>query len=217
MSRPADPFPSNQLATQASRIEGAALDVAQLPSYAFGARSVMWWGTMGLVAVEGTVFALAVMAYFYLRTNADEWPMGVPPPKLVWGTLNLAIIILSAWPNWWTKRVAEAHDLGRTRAGLLVCLVFELAAIALRALEFTVLNCAWDTNAYGSIVWLILGLHTLHLVTDFVDSAVLYALMLDDPVCGKSFVDVTENAVYWNFVILAWIPIYIVIYWGARI
>jgi hypothetical protein len=28
---------------------------------------------------------------------------------------------------------------------------------------------------------------------------------------------VSENALYWYFVVLAWIPIYLVIYWGARV
>ena len=31
----------------------------------------------------------------------------------------------------------------------------------------------WDDNAYGSILWLILGLHTTHLITDFADTVVL--------------------------------------------
>ena len=216
MSRKPDPFPPNELATQGALVQGASLDVSQTPSYAFGARGLMWWGTMGMIAVEGTVFALTIMAYFYLRTHSDEWPQGVPPPNLLWGTLNLAIVLLSVLPNHWTKRAAERHDLGRTRAGLLLCLAFELAAIVLRGFEFTALNCSWDTNAYGSMVWVLLGLHSLHYVTDFMDTAVVYAMLLREPVQGKSFVDASENAFYWDFVVLAWIPIYIVIYWGGR-
>jgi heme/copper-type cytochrome/quinol oxidase subunit 3 len=34
---------------------------------------------------------------------------------------------------------------------------------------------------------------------------------------GKRFVDVSENAVYWYFVVLSWLPIYAVIYWAARL
>src|SRR3954467_4974509 len=82
MSTPAVPFPPNDLATQGARPAGEILDVSQLPSFAFGARGLMWWGTMGVIAIEGTVFALAIMAYFYLRANSDEWPMGVPKPDL---------------------------------------------------------------------------------------------------------------------------------------
>ena len=216
MTAPHAHFPRNDIETQGARVAGRILDVSQLPSFGFGQRSLMWWGTLGLVAIEGTVFALAIMTYFYIRTLGDEWPMGAPAPSLLWGTLNLVVVLLSAIPNHWAKGAAERYDLGRTRAGLLACLVFELATIALRFLEFSALNVSWNTNAYGSIVWTLLGLHTLHLVTDFVDSAVLYALVLREPVEGKAYVDVTENAIYWDFVVLAWIPIYIVIYWGAR-
>ena len=46
-----------------------ALDVRHLPSFGFGQRSLMWWGTMGLMLIEGTVFALAIVMYFYLRSH----------------------------------------------------------------------------------------------------------------------------------------------------
>ena len=68
-----------------------------------------------------------------------------------------------------------------------------------------------------SLVWLLLGLHTTHIVTDVLDSGVLTALMFMGPVEERRFVDVSENAVYWYFVVLTWIPIYGVIYWAPRL
>ena len=70
----------------------------------------------------------------------------------------------------------------------------------------------WTSNAYGSVVWLLLGLHTVHLLTDAIDSAVLTTLMFTGPIEGTRFVDVSENALYWYFVVFTWIPIYIVLY-----
>jgi cytochrome c oxidase subunit 3 len=64
------------------------LDVRGLPSYAFGQGSLMWWSTMGLMLIEGTVFAIGVMMYFYLRGVASAWPIDAAPPALRWGTLN---------------------------------------------------------------------------------------------------------------------------------
>jgi hypothetical protein len=29
-------------------------------------------------------------------------------------------------------------------------------------------------------------------------------------------VDINENAIYWDFVILSWIPVYLVVYWAPR-
>jgi heme/copper-type cytochrome/quinol oxidase subunit 3 len=83
--------------------------------------------------------------------------------------------------------------------------------------EFVHLNVQWDHDAYGSIVWLLLGLHTTHIVTDFLDSLVLTALMFTGPIEERRFIDVEENAVYWYFVVLAWLPIYGVIYWAPRL
>jgi cytochrome c oxidase subunit III len=173
---------------------GAALDVSALPSFGFSHRSLMWWGTLGLMAIEGTVFALAVASYFYLRSQADRWPPNGLTPDVLWGTVNTAILVLSAWPNHWVKRVTERLDLKAVRIGLIVCLAFSLAFLLIRILEFRSLNVRWDEDAYGSMVWMLLGLHTVHLLSDFVDTAVLTVLMHTGPLEATRFVDVSENA-----------------------
>jgi heme/copper-type cytochrome/quinol oxidase subunit 3 len=66
-------------------------------------------------------------------------------------------------------------------------------------------------------VWLIHGLHTTHLVTDVVDTVVLTALMFTRHAHGKRFSDVEDNAVYWDFVVLSWLPIYLLLYWFPRL
>jgi len=196
---------------------GPPLDVTRLPNHAFGHQSLMWWGTLGVMAIEGMAFALTVMMYFYIWTRVDAWPPDALPPDLRWGLLNLGIIVISVLPNHITKRAAERYDLRIVRIGMLVCLAFGVAFIAVRALEFTTLNVSWDTNAYGSAVWLLLGLHTTHLITDVLDSVVLAVLMFTGPLEKSRFVDVSENAMYWNFVVAAWLPLFAVLYVAPRI
>jgi heme/copper-type cytochrome/quinol oxidase subunit 3 len=195
---------------------GKLLDISTLPTFGFSHRSPMWWGTLGLMLIEGTVFALAVMAYFYLRSHAPAWPMAEFPPELIWGNVNTAIMLASAIPNHYVKRAAERLDLKQVRIWLVVCMLFSVAFLAGRVMEFGALNTRWDSNAYGSIVWMLMGLHTTHLITDAFDSGVLTVLMFTGPLEGKRYVDVSENAGYWYFVVLSWLPIYAVIYWGAR-
>jgi len=199
------------------RTLGTALDVAELPSFGFSHRSLMWWGTMGLMAIEGTAFAVAIGMYFYLRSHVNTWPMSAPPPELLWGTLNTLILLVSMWPNHLAKRAAEKLDLPRIRLWIWVCLAFSAAFLIVRIFEFRALNVRWDQDAYGSIVWILLGLHTVHLVTDTWDSVVLAVLMKTGPLEGKRYVDVSENALYWYFVVLSWLPIYAVIYWAPRV
>lgn len=145
---------------------GAALDVSGLPSYGFSHRSLMWWGTAGLMAIEGMVFAITLAAFVYLRTRTDHWPPGASPPDLLWGATNTGILLVSLLPNHWTKRAAEREDLFQVRIGLFVCLAFATAFLLVRILEFQSLNVRWDSNAYGSALWMLLVLHTVHLLAD---------------------------------------------------
>jgi cytochrome c oxidase subunit III len=198
------------------KVDGPALDVSELPSFGFSHRSLMWWGTAGMIAIEGTAFALGLLIYYYLLSHSATWPMSSRPPELIWGTLSTVILLVSMVPNQWTKSAAERLDLKKVRVGLVVCNLFAVAFIVSRVFEFTALNVRWDDNAYGSIVWMLLVLHTAHLVTDFWDTMVLMALLYAQPSEGKRFVDVSEGAVYWYFVVLAWLPIYATIYWASR-
>ena len=195
---------------------GRALDVSGLSTVVFSHRSMMWWGTLGLMAIEGTVFALAIMAYFYLRSHQETWPITSLPPDLLWGTANLGVMLASFVPAHLAKRAAEKLDLHGARRWLVVSVFFGIAFVAIRWLEFASLNTRWDSSAYGSVVWLLLGLHTTHIVTDLVDTIVLAVLFFTGPLEGKRYVDVSENSFYWYFVVATWVPIYLVIYWGAR-
>jgi cytochrome c oxidase subunit III len=62
-----------------------------------------------------------------------------------------------------------------------------------------------------------MGFHTVHLATDALDTLVLAVLFFIGPLEGRRYVDVSENSFYWYFVVGSWIPIYLVIYWGARV
>lgn len=196
----------------------AAVDVSRLAPGGFGHRSLMFWGTLGICLIEGMAFALTIGAYFYLRTRNPQWPPdGIAPPALLWGTLNTIVLVLSGLPNHLAKKAAEHVDLRAVRIWMLVCLAFGIAFNAVRVMEYFTLNVLWNTDAYGSVVWLLLSLHTTHILTDFADTAVLTTLMFVGPIEEKRFVDVEENAAYWYFVVGAWLPIYGVIYWAPRL
>ena len=193
-----------------------AIDVSHLPTHAFGHRSIMWWGGAAVMAIEGTMFILLMMAYVYLKGRNLEWPPGFFAPMLFWGTLNTAIMLGSLVPNQLTKTAAERMDLRATRFWLCVSIAFAIAFAIVRIFEFRTLNVWWDSNAYGSIVWTLLGFHTAQILTDLVDSIAFAVLLFTGPLEKSHFVDVTENSLYWSFVVAFWIPVYVFIYLAPR-
>jgi cytochrome c oxidase subunit III len=170
-----------------------------------------------MMIIEGFMFAIMIATYFYLRTRSSEWPPGLSNPAILFGTINTAIYLLSIFPNHMVKKAAEEGQLGKVRILLTIMSGVAVLTLIVRVFEFPSLNSSWDSNAYASVIWTLLGLHTAHLLTDAVDTWVLNVLMFTDKVEGKRFMDVSENADYWYFVILSWLPIYGVIYWAPRI
>jgi cytochrome c oxidase subunit III len=198
--------------------ERVVLDLSRLPTHGKGNASPTWWGTLGFMLLEGTGFGLTIAIYLYLASLAPNWPLNAPPPDLGPGTIVTILLLASVVPNFLLSRWAEMEDLRKVRIGIVIMSAFGIAPLIPRAFEFSALNISWDTNAYGSAVWLMLGLHTTHLITDLADTLVLAALMFSRH--GKNsrrFGDVQDNAMYWNFVVLTWLPIYACIYWIPRL
>jgi heme/copper-type cytochrome/quinol oxidase subunit 3 len=188
------------------------LDVSGLPTHAFGSRDLMWWATVGFIVIEGSMFGMLFVTWVYLRGIEATWPpAGFPPPSLVWGTLNTGVLLASVWPNHRLRRAAAEVDVPATRRWMLVADVVGLAFLIVRALELSALNVRWDSNAYGSIVWTIMGFHTFHLLTDVVESWVLTVMLFRNP-GPRKLTDVHDECLYWDFVVLVWLPVYAVVY-----
>jgi heme/copper-type cytochrome/quinol oxidase subunit 3 len=198
--------------------EQVTKDLSALPLHGMGSASPTWWGTAAFMLIEGTGFALALAVYLYLMSLAATWPIDAKRPDLTAGTLVTVILLASLIPNYLISRWAQRQDLDRVKVGMIVMSVLGIAPLIVRIFEFPSLNISWDANAYGSIVWTLLGLHTTHIITDLVDTLVLAVLMFtrhgDN---ARRFGDVQDNAMYWNFVVAAWLPIYVCIYWIPRL
>ena len=193
-------------------------DLAALPDSAIGPRALVWWGTLGFMLIEGMGFLLAAGAYLYLRGRAAGWPpAGDAPPDLAMGALFTALLLLSEAPNRWVAAKAKAKDARAVRLGLVLMSVIGLALLGIRALEFAHLNVRWDHDAYGSVLWLLMVLHTAHVLTDLGDTAVLGACLITHDITDSQFSDANDNAGYWSFVVLSWLPIYVLVYWAPRL
>jgi len=193
------------------------LDLRDLPDHGFGTRSLTWWGTVGMFAIESMTLALGAAAYLYLMMQEPHWPPVAHVPDLGFSTAVTAVFLLSVIPNIWLERRAKQNDLRAVRIGMVIMSLLGALLVGMRLYEFSHLNVRWDWNAYGSAVWGLLGLHTVHVVTDLVDTIVLTALLFTSHgTKARRLVDAAENAMYWNFVVIAWLPVYAIIYWVPR-
>lgn len=193
------------------------MDVSQLPTVVFGHRNATWWGTIGFMLIEGTTLALVAASYLYVRKNFQAWPPErTPVPDLLIPTIQMAVMLLSMIPAYLAKRSAHALNRSSTALWLWVSTAFGVAILVLRWFEFDALNTRWDSHAYGSVAWSVLGFHGMLLVLDIFDTLGLAYLMSTGRASAKHYPAATDNADYWLFIMLAWVPLYVLVFLSPR-
>jgi heme/copper-type cytochrome/quinol oxidase subunit 3 len=193
-------------------------NVSALPSVTFGPRSLMWWGTLGFATIEGWTTVLLLGSYFYVRQNFEAWPpLRTPYPSLLIPSINLALLLASIIPTALVAKAAQRLDEAGVKRWLIVMCVLSVPMLVLRWVELWALNIRWDTNAYGTAAWTIVGFHTSLLLLDILDTWGLTLLFFVRRMPVKAFSDTTDNSDYWYFTVGIWVPIYLILYVGPRI
>lgn len=194
------------------------VDASALPEHAFGPASPPWWGTVAFMVIEGFSLLVCIAAYLYLRRNFESYPPpGVPNPGLVAASVNLVMMTFSLFVARRMDRCARAKDSqGIIRYGAALLMV-GAAILVLRGFELNALNVRWDSNAYGSAVWFVIGFHTLLLIIDFVESIAIWVIFVRSKEEEKHYMDAADDILYWYFVVGSWFVVFSVIFLGPRI
>ncbi|HKG91023.1 MAG TPA: hypothetical protein VKA84_03955 [Gemmatimonadaceae bacterium] len=209
--------PAPQAPSALERPMRIVADVSELPTVSFGSRNIVWWGQVGFMVVEGTTLAIILASYLYLRRNFESLPpLRTPLPDLGLPTVNMVLLLLCLVPARLLDRAAKRLDRAATTLWLWVGTALMAVVTVLRYLEFRSLHAHYDLNAYASAAWAILFTHFTLLVVDVVESgtiAAIYSTGRDEP---KHFTDAADDAFYTHFMVLSWVPAYIVVYWLPR-
>jgi heme/copper-type cytochrome/quinol oxidase subunit 3 len=189
------------------------LDVSRLERGTTDSRALIWWGNLGMLAIEGTMFLMAIATFLYLRSANLDWPPStVPNPDLFLPTLNLGLLLVGGIGALITERAAARGAVGAAQVGQVVSIAAGIAFLAVRVVVMAHIGYKWSDHAYGSIVWTIVGLHTFHMLTATGETALLFVYSLTKPMVKRYVLDFRTTAVYWYFVALIWLPFYFLIF-----
>ena len=187
-----------------------SLDVSDLPPTLFDTKALIWWGNTLLLMIETTMFGILIALYFSVMMNTSPFP---PPrtdrlpviyysePDLTLPVIGLIVLIVSLAPGIFLDVSARRRKPVAVKVGLIMTLLFNLAAIVIRYYEFDSLHFKWNDNAYGSITWMILGIHLFHLLAMFCEDTLLLGWTFSEGVDDKHALDLTVMAVYWYWIV----------------
>jgi cytochrome c oxidase subunit 3 len=194
------------------------LDVSTLPHYEISSVAPLWWGQLLLCIIEGSMFCMLIAIYFYIRLSVDVWP----PPRIepfhqTLPAVALIPLIGSVIGSYRATEGARRDSRPLMLGGLIINLILASIFLAVRFVEWRTFNFAWASGGYGTIVWSILFVHTFDVVADLIMTAVLIVLLAIGRSGPRQRLGVHVDSVVWYFLAGAWLPLYILIYWGPHI
>lgn len=212
-----DPITQERLILEGSPALRPVMNVTALPVIGYGSTAPLWWGNLLMIVIEGMLFVLCIASYFYLRLEFREWPPPrTPNPDIVLGTVNVLLLIVSYLPFYLMQKTAEQDNETGVRVWISVGSIMGIVSLVLRWYEFAGLHCRWDGDAYGSITWTTMGLHTVHLLAGTCETLLLAVWIFTHKMDAKHRLDLEVMSYYWYFVVLSWVALYVVIYLSPR-
>jgi heme/copper-type cytochrome/quinol oxidase subunit 3 len=198
--------------------EPKTIDVSHLPPYDISSQAPLWWGQLLLAVIEGTMFCILMAAYFYVRLRMDVWP---PPgdqyPHKLLATIGLIPLLLSCIGTYWASEAAKKDDRGGMIKGLLLNLVLAIVFFVIRVLDWYSLNFSYKADAFGTYMWTFLAVHSYDYAGDVIFTLVLLLLVLIGRHGPRVRLGVHVDSVVWYFLVIIWIPLYVIVYWGPTI
>lgn len=198
--------------------EREVVQMLDLPLNLNDHRAPLWWGMVGIIAIEATVFLALITSYYYLRLFAVAWPPeGIGLPDLGLPLASTALLLASSIPVYWADHRARKGDLRALKIGLLLGVVLAVAFLAIKVYEYSHVGFRWDTHAYGSIVFAIIGFHSAHVIALLFKTLVVLAAAFRGHFSAQRNVGVQINGLYWHFVVIAWLPLFFTLYLSPRL
>lgn len=184
-----------------------------LPAYVTGPKSTGWWGIFLLMLIESAVFVGLISSYFYLFANASVWPpTETKAPSLGLPAIYTMVLVASGVIAFIGNRAIVRGDVATMRWWRLAGILLLIAFLAMKVYEYATLSYQWDESAYTSIVWLIAGFHSAHVLTVLLKEIPIQILAWKGFFTQERRSAIEGATMYWSFVAAWWLPLFATVY-----
>ncbi len=196
----------------------SVIDVRALTPHASRTDAPLWWGMLTAIVIEAVVFSVLVAAYFYLRMQSDPWPPEeTARPRLLLPALSMMVLAAGGLAMHSASRGIQVGDQARLRRGLLHTMALAALFLALKYVEYSELPLRWDSNAYGSILWILVGLQSAHVLVLLALTIVVSLLASRGFFSPQRRLGVIINTMYWYSAAAISVVLYVVLQLSPRL
>jgi cytochrome c oxidase subunit III len=175
-----------------------------------------WWGMVLFICTEAMTFAAFLASYFYLRfDHGGPWPpVADKPPHLFFPSVGTAVIVASCATMAMAVRAAPRGRSVVQGLTLLVTLLGGCVFVAFQCIDYLqeMPSSTPTKDAYGSLLYIITGLHLVHVVLGLFMLLALIASTLLGRVGSSRPEPVAIVSLYWYFLAVLAVCIYGTVY-----
>lgn len=160
----------------------------------------LWVGVASIVMM----FAGLTSAYIVKRNQANWVTFDLP--GMFWG--STAVIIISSVTLYLSQQAFKAREMARYRGLVVTTLLLGLLFVAMQGIGFSQLWAKGITltrSVSYSFLYVIVGLHALHVIGGVVALIVLFAKAFSSKVRNYNIIPLEVIGTYWHFVDALWI------------
>ncbi len=168
-------------------------------------------GVIVWLSSELMFFAGLFAAYFTLKSANDVWPTEGVELEVLRAGIFTVVLVASSLTMHRAVQAAEHGNRSDALRWLAATFVLGLVFVLNQLAEYLTLDFGIDTDAYGTIFWLLTGFHWLHVIAGLVLMLALARLSWPG---SRAPLDVHHQVVayYWHFVDVVWIGVYVTVY-----
>ena len=169
-------------------------------------------GTIVWLASELMFFSGLFAAYFTLRGQAVRWPPPGVELDTASATIATAILVISSGTMQLAVRAIEADRRGRFLRWLAVTFVLGAVFVAIQARDWSRLTFSISSNAYGSVFYVMTGIHGLHVIGGLLAMLLIAGRATSARFGADDAPSVEMLSYYWHFVDVVWIALWATIF-----
>ncbi|MEO6232903.1 MAG: heme-copper oxidase subunit III [Ferruginibacter sp.] len=160
----------------------------------------LWVGIASIIMM----FAGLTSAYIVKRNQANWTSFKLP--EMFW--YSTAVIIISSLTLYLAQNAFKQREMSKYRSLVVATLLLGMLFIALQVIGF---NQLWENgitltkNVSFSFLYVIVGLHALHVVGGLIALIILFLKAFSNKVRNYNIVPIEVISTYWHFVDVLWI------------
>lgn len=167
------------------------------------------------LASDVMLFASVFAAYFLLRTEVSPWPPADVDLETARAVIATVVLVSSSGSVFAAERAYERRDMAGLRRWTLLTMALGGVFLVNQIAEYQMLEFGFDSHAYGSVYWMLTGIHTAHVAAGL--GALGMLLVRGARARHEASIEpwVAATSAFWHMIDVIWVAVFVTI-WVVR-